>query len=109
MTEGIYIFPSSEDFLKAIEDMIAFENSLSSNFRYLHKHMNSLKETDKECNLLNKCDIMSFNGYITRKVIKVSLSLHSELFNVTYTFKDNSLLIYQRLHHYLQKRQGVYL
>ena len=104
MAEGIYIFQSSEDFLNAIEEI---ENGSSSNFRYLHKHMDSLKKTDKECKLLNKCYIMSFNGFMTRKMIKVSLSLHGELFSVTYTFK--SLMIYNRLHRYLRKREGVYL
>lgn len=102
MKNGIYIFKSSDDFLKVIDEMIDFENSLSSGFQYLHKHLSSSIELEKEIALLNKCKIKSYNGFYKKYMIKVSLSLNGEIFNVTYTFNRNHG-VYNQFIRYLKK------
>ena len=105
MKEGLYIFESSEDFLNCIDEM---ENSFSSDFQYLDIHLNSMKDIDKEIRLLNKGHIKSWNGFISKGMIKVSLKLYDSLFNVTYIFKTNSGNgLYREFYKYLRKRDGV--
>lgn len=105
MKEGIYLFPSKNDFLKVIDKMIAFENDKTSDFLYLHKHLTSSVEVDKEILFINTCKVNCFNGFKSKALIKVCLtSCEGDRLNITYSFKTANSTPYEKFFRYFMKR-----
>lgn len=106
MNEGIYLIPSNKEFLKVINEMIAFENEKQSDFLYLHKHLTSSDDVLKEIRFIEHCEINSFLGFRTNALIKVSLtSIEGDKFCLTYSFKTANSTPYARLYDYFKRRR----
>lgn len=106
MNEGIYLIPSSKDFLKVIDEMIALENERQSDFLHLHKHLTSSDEVKKEIRFINHCKINSFNGFKKNALIKVSLtSREGERIALTYSFNTSDSTPYRKLYRFFRAKR----
>lgn len=99
---SIIIFNSNTDFLNAIDQL---KESLTSEneFVYLSIQLNDLSDVKNEINFIRKQNLLTFWGFRSKVNIRVSIE-NSFGFKavITYTFKRNSLKLYDELHHNLR-------
>ena len=112
MKQGVYIFSNETDFLNAINE-ISNHYANKPNAIYLSKKLTSTLELKKETKYLDKCIINGFMGFKKAKQIKINVT---DCLNVTYCITYNfnnsyggSRGIYNRLNHYLRKRNQQHI
>ena len=109
MANGIYVFNNADDFLKAIKNIEQeYQEKTSTRIVELNKQLFSTSELRKEIDFLNNCRLNSFMGFLTRKIIKVNITVDNCNYLITYRFKgskNGDKTIYKQLHHYLKKRE----
>ena len=99
---SIIIFNSNTDFLNAIDKI---KKSLTSDYEfvYLSIQLNDLSDVENEINFIRKQYLLTFSGFRSKVIIRVSLkSSYGFKAVITYTFKRNSLKLYDELHHNLR-------
>lgn len=99
---SIIIFNSNTDFLNAIGKI---KESLTSEYEfvYLSIQLNDLSDVENEINFIRKQYLLTFSGFRSKVIIRVSLkSSYGFKAVITYTFKRNSLKLYDELHHNLR-------
>lgn len=111
--QGVYLFESQKDFIQALKELNNHCKTINTpnNIFYLTKHLNSYVDVDKEISFIDKCIINSFNGFKTKKQIKLTItdSLNCR-YCVTYCFNSSCPSgVYARFNRYLKKRTKVYV
>ena len=99
---SIIIFDNYTDFLNAIDQL---KESLHNNneFVFLTIQLNDLSDVENEINFIRKQYLLTFSGFRSKVIIRVSLkSSYGFKAVITYTFKRNSLKLYDELHHNLR-------
>lgn len=99
---SIIIFNSNTDFLNAMDQL---KESLTSDYEfvYLSIQLNDLSDVENEINFIRKQYLLTFSGFRSKVIIRVSLkSSYGFKAVITYTFKRNSLKLYDELHHNLR-------
>ena len=110
---GVYLFESQKDFIQALKELNNHYKTVNTpnNIFYLTKHLNSYADVDKELSFIDKCIINNFNGFKTKKQIKLTItdSLNCR-YCVTYCFNNSyNNGVYGRFHRYLRKRNKEYI
>lgn len=99
---SIIIFDNNTDFIKCIDQLKDYVNS-KDEFIYLTIHLNGISDVNNEIEFLRKQHLLSFSGYRSKGLIKVSVkSSYGFMAVITYLFKNNSRELYRVLHHNLR-------
>lgn len=90
MTGGVYIFTNKTAFLNAIAELEREYNSKPP-IIYFTKNLNGWSDVKKEIYLLKNFKINGFQGFRSRKQIKVTVTDGDNCrYCVTYCFKNNN-------------------
>lgn len=107
---GIYIFNDETDFLNVMATIKSQcnTNQSQSRFIYLKHHLTTFDDVKKQIQILKMFKLLCFSGFMSEKLIKVCVSdLNGNKYNITYSFNNSG--VYTKLHHYLRKREKVFI
>ena len=110
MNQGVYIFSNETDFLNAIAELES-QYTKEPAIIYLSKKLDGLSDVKKEIYLLKNFKINNFQGFRSRKQIKVTVTDGNNCkYCVTYCFKNNSNNgAFGRFKRHLKKRQNIWI
>ncbi len=99
---SIIIFNNNTDFIKTLDQLKDYVNN-KDKFIYLTIQLNDLSDVYNEIEFIRKQHLLTFNGFRSQTKIIVALqSSYGLKVNIRYTFKRNSLMLYDTLHHNLR-------